>query len=135
MNAVIVENQTQPILAKRVGYVLVQLGDELEAQVLDYHSCYSHVMDKMAARLIAEVDDQTIKQLAVQVGKDEHDVQQDISLAIQILGWLHFPNAVTKPTFQVEAEEQSQEPLEIPKIDFGGMDGLEYQEMVRREWW
>ncbi len=127
-------NETQPTLSQRVGYVLVQMGDELEPLVLDYKSRYSHVMDKMAARLIAEMDKQIIEQLAAKNSKNKQVVQQDIALAIQVLGWLHFPDLVKKPQFDVKAEEKTKTPLKIPKIDFG-MDGLEYQEMVRREWW
>jgi hypothetical protein len=137
MNAIInVENQAQPMLAKRVGYVLVQLGDELEAQVLAYGRDFSHAMKLMVERVLAKVDTQIIEQLAQQEHKNIKAVKIDIALAIQMLAWMYFGNQMDEPNWYVDVDKPVDTDLsQIPYADFGGMDGLEYQEMVRKEWW
>jgi hypothetical protein len=140
MSAVLEEknvNETQPTLSQRVGYVLVQMGDELEPLVLDYKSHHPHEMDEMGIKLVAEMDEQTITQLAAQAGKDEQTVKQDIGIAIQVIGWLHFPDLVTKP--EPKLPGMKPETIEAFKKLIGcmntGIDGLEYQRKIREEAW
>ncbi len=134
-----VNEETQPSLAQRVGYVLVQLGDELEPLVLDYKakSRHPHEMDEMGIKLVADMDEQTIMQLAAQTGKDEQTVKQDIGIAIQVIGWLHFPESVRKP--EPKLPGMKPETIEAFKKLIGcmntGIDGLEYQRKIREEAW
>ncbi len=127
--------KTQPTLSQRVGYVLVQLGDELETQVLQYGRNFSHAMQLMVERVLAKVDTQMIEQLAQQESKTIKAVKIDIALAIQMLAWMYFGKQMDEPNWYIDVDKPVDTDLrKIPYIDFG-MDGLEYQEMVRREWW
>jgi hypothetical protein len=142
MNAVFDEKtdnvKTQPTLSQRVGYVLVQMGDELEALILDYQKQHIDNMDNVSSDLIADMDKQNITRLALLTDSDAKTVEQDIGIAIQVIGWLHFPDLVTKP--QPERQQgMKPETIEAFKKLIGcmntGIDGLEYQRKIREEAW
>jgi hypothetical protein len=127
--------KTQPTLSQRVGYVFAILGNELETQVLQYGKNFSHAMQLMVERILAKVDTQIIEQLAQQENKTIKAVKIDIALAIQMLAWMYFGKQMDEPNWYIDVDKPVDTDLrKIPYIDFA-MDGLEYQEMVRREWW
>lgn len=132
------ETETQPTLSQRVGYVLVQMGDELEAQILDYQKQHLDNMDNVSRDLIANIDKREVTRLALLTDSDAKAVEQDIGIAIQVIGWLHFPDLVTKPQLKPQ-QGLKPETIEALKNLFGcmntGIDGLEYQRKIREEAW
>jgi hypothetical protein len=124
--------KTQPTLSQRVGYVLVQMGDELEAQILNYQDQHIDKIDNVSSDLIADMDKRDITRLALLTGNDVQTVKQDIEFAIKVLAWMYFPALAKKPQWNTK-----------PKVDvtelFGcmntGTDGLEYERKMREEVW
>ena len=132
------EVETQPTLSQRVGYVLVQMGDELEARILDYQKRHVDKMDNVSSDLMVNIEKRDITRLALLTNNDAKTVEQDIGIAIQVIGWLHFPDLVTKPQPKRQ-EGMKPETIEAFKKLVGcmntGIDGLEYQRKIREEAW
>jgi hypothetical protein len=130
--------KTQPTLSQRMGYVLVQMGDDLEARIFDYRKQHLDNMDNVGSDLIADMDKRDITRLALLTGNDVETVKQDIDFTIRMLAWMHFSGWVKKPDWEKRNHDDFIEAFNqfvgcCKGVD--NIDGLEYERKMREEVW
>ncbi len=130
-------NETQPSLSQRMGYVLVQMGDDLEARIFDYRKQHLDNMDNVGSDLIADIDKRDITRLALLTGNDVETVKQDIDFTIRMLAWMHFSGWVKKPDWEKRNHDDFIEAFKqlIDNAKKTGIDGLEFERKMREEVW